>query len=180
MGDESILPWSRAERPVPKTDLQEYLENQQISRLYYLDEVGPTGSRGLAIELTTGAKLVIWAGRDRNSVFSARLFFRWIPAPLIVLPRMARAFAGGRDGDPASGPPDDLQRAIEGHVIRGVLHSRRPTNVQGEQMAIEMTGGGKFALGAAPIMRQTADGAIMIADLVYEWSEPERARIVLP
>ena len=180
MGDESLLPWQRAERPAPKTDLQEYLEGQQISRLWYLDDVGPTGSRGLAFELTSGAKLLVWAGRDRTSAFTARLFFRWLPPPRIILPRMARAFSAGRDGDPAAERPDDLQRAVEGQVIRGVLHSRRPTSAGGEQLAIEMTGGAKLALGATPIMRQTAQGDLQLATLDYEWSEPERSRIVLP
>lgn len=180
MGDESLLPWQRAERPAPKTDLQEFLEGQQISRLWYLDEVGPTGSRGLALELTTGARLVVWAGRDRTSAFTARLFFRWLPPPRIIVPRVAKAFAEGRDGDPAAERPDDLQRAVEGQVIRGVLHSRRPTSVGGEQMAIEMRGGAKLALGATPIMRQTAQGDVQMATLDYEWSEPERRLIVMP
>jgi len=180
MGDIPTLPYERAERPVPKTLLQERLEGQQISRLHYLDAPGPTGSRGIALELTTGAKLLIFAGRDRNSAFSARLFFRWLAPPLIILPRMARAFSRGRDGDPAAEPPDELQQRVEGAVIHGVLHSTKPTAHRGEQMAVELRGGGRLAFGAEPIMRMTAEGELLAADLLWSFSEPERARIVMP
>lgn len=177
--DANFLPWERAERPTPRTRLQEYLEGQQVSRFYYLDDVGATGSRGIALELTTGAKLIVWAGRDRNSHYTARLVFRWIPMPRIILPRMARAFSAGRDGDPASAPPDDLQRRVEGSVIHGVLHTTTPTECGGEQIAFEMRGGGRLALGAVPIMTATPEGHIQLADIQWWWSEPERTRIVM-
>mgnify|MGYP001595889365 CR=1 FL=1 len=177
MSEEAFLPWERAEKPAPATDLQEKLERQQISQLHYLDNVGPTGSRGLVLELTTGARLIVWAGRARGGPFSARLFFRWLPRPLIVLPRMERVFSGGRSRNPLADPPDELQRRVEGSVIHGVLHSKRPTSNQGEQCAIEMVGGGRLALAASPIMKNDEDGDLMLADLVYEWSEQERTHI---
>ena len=177
--DIPTLPWDGAEKPTPKTRLQEMLEGQQIAFLHYLDTPGPTASRGIALELTTGAKLMIFAARDRNSVFSARLMFRWLNPPLIVLPRMARAFSQGRDGDPSAEPPDDLQRRVEGAVIHGVLHSTKPTRNRGEQCAIELRGGARLAFGAEPIMRMTADGELLAADLVWSFSEPERSRIVM-
>lgn len=178
--DESLLPWARGERPTPTTDLQAYLERQQVSRCYYLDAVGPTGSRGIVLELTTGAKLVIWAGRDWTSGYTARLLFRWLPPPRIILPRMARAFSGGREADPANAPPDDLQQRIEGALIHGVLVTTRPTTCGGEQTAIEFVGGARLALGAVPIMRATPEGEVQLADIEYVYSEPKRRQIVLP
>lgn len=180
MGDIPSLPWDRAERPTPTTLLQERLEGQQISRVHYLDAPGPTGSRGLGLELTTGGKLLIFAGRDRNSQYTARLLFRWLDPPRIILPRMARAFSQGRDGDPTAESPDDLQRRLEGAVIHGVLTTSVPTPWRGEQTAIELVGGGRLALAAEPIMRMTADGELMSADLVWQYSEKERTRIVMP
>lgn len=177
--DANFLPWQRAEKPTAKTLLQERLEGQQVSRLHFVDEPGPTGSRMLVFELTTGGKLIVMAGRDRNSAYTARLLFRWMNPPMIILPRMARAFSGGRDADPEAGPPNELQRYIEGAVIHGVLHSSRPTSVGGEQCAIEFVGGGKLALGAVPIMRATEHGPLL-ADLLYEYSSPEPKRIVMP
>lgn len=180
MSDEAFLPWQRAEKPTPKTLLEERLEGQQVARLHYLDAVGPSGSRGLALELTTGARLLIFAGRDRNSTYTARLVFRWMPPPLIILPRMANAFSQGRDGDPTAGPPDELQRRVEGAVIHGVLTTTRPTSWGGEQTCFELRGGARLALAAQPIMRMAPEGEVLLADLVWQYSEQERARIVLP
>ena len=183
MGDEAALPWERAERPEGTgpgpSRLQERIAGKQVSRLHYLDALGPTGSLGFGLEFTTGEKLLIFAGRDRTSGYTARLFFRWLKTPLIVLPRMARAFAAGRDGDPASGAPDDLQRAVEGGVIEGPLSTREQAAGGGEMLAIEFRGGGKLMLWAEPTMKPTRDGP-MTADIGYAWVEPERARVVLP
>lgn len=177
MSEETHLPWRGTERPAPRSDLQEKLERQQIARLHYLDDVGPTGSRGLTIELTTGARLIIWAGRVRDPKFTARLYFRWLPRPLIILPRMERAWSGGRSRDPLAEPADALQKYVEGSMIHGVLHSKRPMRGGGEQMAIEMVGGGRFAIGATPALSQTDEGEVLLADLVYQWSERNRTYI---
>lgn len=165
--DGQLIP--HGEHAEPRTRLQERLEGQQVSRLHYLDQPGPTGSYGLAFEVTTGAKLIVFAGRDRYSQYSARLLFRWMDAPLIVLPRMARAFSGGRARDPEAGPADPLQERVEGGVIRGVVHLRTPTEHGGEQLVLEFGGGGRLHLKARPIETLTADGPLL-ADVEYEWS----------
>jgi len=175
--DESALPWERAEKPTPATLLQERLEGQQVAFLHYLDEPGPTGSRGIALELTTGAKLIIFAGRDRESRYAARLFFRWMDPPRIIVPRLARAFSMGRDGDPTADPADALQRRIEGLVIHGVLHTTALTRERGEQMAIDFRGGARLALAARPIEQRM--GGLLVADLLYVYSEPERSHMRL-
>lgn len=173
--DGTFIP--AGEHPEPRTRLQERLEGQQVSRLYYLTQPGPTGSYGLALELTDGAKLIVFAARDRYSAYSARLLFRWMDRPQIVLPRMERAFVGGRD--PVADPPDDLQRHIEGSVIRGIHHFRTPDELGGEHMEIEFSGGGRFHLAAHAIERVTAEGPLL-ADIDYAYAQPERSQIVLP
>ena len=168
------------EAPEPRTHLQERLEGQQLSRLYYLNEPGPTGSFGLAFEWTTGAKLIVWAGRVRGSRYSARLFFRWLDPPLIVLPRMARAFSGGRDRTPEAGTPDDLQRLLEGEVVDHVLHLTTPTVSGGEQIQVAFKGGRSLHLAALPTEKRTPDGRMLLADIDYTVEEPERTRVVMP
>lgn len=175
--DGQLLPFPAAEHPEPRTRLQERLEGMQVSQLYYLTEPGPTGSYGLVLELTDGAKLIIFASRDRYSQYSARLLFRWMERPLIVLPHMERAFMGGRD--PVADPPDELQQRIEGGVIRGVHHIRTPNERGGEVLEVEFTGGGRLHLAARPIEKLTAEGPLL-ADIDYAWSEPERTRLVVP
>lgn len=173
--DGKLIP--HGEIPERRSLLQERLENKQVSRLYYLTEPGPTGSYGLVLELTDGAKLIIFAGRDRYSTYAARLLFRWMERPLIVLPRMEKAFAGGRD--PAVDPPDDLQQRVEGSVIKGVHHFRTPNEHGGEVMDVEFSGGGRLHLAARPLEKLTAKGPLL-ADIDYEFTEPTRTRIVMP
>lgn len=173
--DGSLIP--QGEHPEPRTRLQERLEGAQVSRLYYLTEPGPTGSYGLVLELTDGAKLIIFAGRDRYSAYSARLLFRWMDRPLIILPRMETAFSGGRD--PVADPPDALQQRIEGSVIKGVHHVRTPNEHGGEMMELELSGGGRLHLAARPIEKRTAHGPLL-ADIEYTYTEPERTRVVMP
>ena len=130
----------------------------------------------IGVELTTGAKLVVLAARDRNSQYAARLAFRWLDRPLIVLPRMARAFSGGRDGTPEAEAPDALQQEIEGQVIRGV----RPLPMSracGERMEIEFANAGRLHLEAM-VMERSSDG--LLADLGYVFMRPDRTRIVMP
>lgn len=168
------------ERPTPRTYLQEMLEGHQIARLYYLDEVGPTGSRGLAFELTDGSRLIIWAGRDRYSKFSARLFFRRLPPPLILTPDRAAGFSRGRGADPDAGPPDELQRRVEGQLIKGVVHSREPTEKNGEQISFEFTQGARLHLSALPMERVRPGEKMLLADIAYEFTRPEKKHMILP
>ena len=167
------------ERRLPRTHLQEMLEGHQISRVHYLDQVGPTGSRGLAFELTDGSKLIVWAGRDRYSKFSARLFFRRLPPPIILTPDRAAGFSSGRSVDPEAGPPDDLQRHVEGEVIRYVIHHQEPTEANGEQIELELVGGARLHLKALP-MERVRPGETLLADIAFEFIRPERTHIVMP
>lgn len=177
LGDGLRRSPERAER---RTLLQERLEGRMLSRLHYLDTLGPTGSRGLGLELDTGAKLCIFAARDRNSRYTARLVFRWIDRPRIVLPRMDRTWRRGRDADPTAGPADDLQRYVEGQQIRGILSTRTPTASGGEQCALEMADRGRLAIAAQVAEARTDRGELLRADIVYEYSRPERTMIVMP
>ena len=163
------------EYPEPRTHLQERLEGQQIAILHYLDEAVPTGSRGLALELTTGAKLIIWAGRDRYSRYSARLFFRLMESPLIVTPGMARTFSHGEAGE-----RDELQRALEGEVIRGVIHHAEPTKAGGEQVEVELVGGRRVRFVALPMETILPGGLKLLADIEWEITDSARMRIVRP
>ena len=161
--------------------MQERLEGAQISRLYLLDdEPGPTGSFGFAFEFTTGGKLIVWAARDRFSPFSARLLFRWLEPPLIVLPRMAKAFSGGRDRDPTAEPPTDLQRRIEGQVIDHILHFREPTVVGGEQIEFGFKDQTSLHLAAVPIESLTSGGKRLLAAIDWAIAGPERTTVFIP
>lgn len=162
------------EYPEPRTHLQERLEGQQISRLYYLDEAGPTGSYGMAFELADGSKLIVYAARDRYSRYTARLILRWLPVPLIVLPRYANAWSHGTD--PLGCSPeelDELQRRLAGQIIHGVLVTTQPNAAGGEQFTLEC-GGGKLTLGATPIKQRIEGDQMLLADIIWDWSEPER------
>ena len=173
MGDEAALPWGRAEKPEKRVRLEQYLEGQQIALVHFLDSVGFSGSRGLAFELTSGAKLIAFAGRSRDSNYSALILFRWMPRPIIVLPRMARVFSGGRIHDPQAGPPDDLQRWIEGAVVRGIINHSEPAARGGEWVSLDFTGGMQLHLISEPIMKLTDQGETMVADLTYIVTKPE-------
>lgn len=161
--------------------MQERLEGAQISRLYLLDdEPGPTGSFGFAFEFTTGGKLIVWAGRDRFSQFSARLLFRWLEPPLIVLPRMASAFSGGRDRDPTAEPPTELQQRIEGQVIAHILHFKEPTVAGGERIEYVFTDRLSLELAAVPIENLTSGGKRLLAAIDWAIAGPERTTVILP
>lgn len=175
--DAHFLP--AGERPEKRTRLQEYLEGQQIARLFYLDDSGPTASRGLALELTTGAKLLIFAGRDRNSKYAARLIFRWLARPVIVLPRMGRMFSRGRGADPDAGPADALQERLEGQVIRGVLHRHEPSPRGGECLDVECQDG-RLHLEAVVVEGKDHEGVRLLADIEWEWIVRKRARVWMP
>ena len=167
------------ERGLPRSHLQEQLEGHTIAILHYLDDAGPTGSRGLAFELTDGAKLIVWAGRDRFSRFSARLYFRRLDPPRVVLPETLRVLSGGRTRDPALGPPDALQERVEGQVIGAIVHTRQPAASGGEQIKWEFRSGGCLYLVAVPMERVRA-GETLLADVAWEYREPQRSHVVMP
>lgn len=171
-GDESALPW-KGETPEGSgpgdSSIWERITGLQIARLHYLDNLGPTGSQGLALEFTNGARFIIFAGRDQNSGYSARLFVRFMRRPLIALPRMEKVWSGLVLGDDY-GPTDELQRAVNGAVIHGVLGGRERTAKGGELRAIELTGGRNLTLWAEPALRMTDEG-LMTADVGYAYSD---------
>lgn len=174
--DGQFIPFGggRGERQELRSRISEFTEGQQVSYLHYLDEPGPTGSRGIALEFTTGARLICWAGRDRNSQFTARLLFRFMDPPKIIVPRVASLLSFGRNV--LADPPDELQREIEGEVIVGIRHSRIPTQTGGEQMGIEFKGGKILAMAAVAVSPTlTADGtSAVIADLIWQVIDPSR------
>ena len=184
--DGEFLPpggFAPIERPEPRTYLQERMEGEQVSRLYYLDdEPGPTGSYGFAFELTTGGKLIVWATRDKPafSPYTARLVFRYLEPPVIITPDMARAFSGGRGRDPLAEPPDDLQKMIEGQLIRHVQTMREPTSVGGEQVLFEFSSGESLHLAAVAINKPLPGGKRLLAAIDWVVEGPERARVVIP
>lgn len=194
--DGSFLP-ADAARPEPRRRIDERLEGKQVAQVHWVQEdtpdtwaegeampppllhIGPSGSPVCAVELTTGEKWIIMAGRDRDSRYTARILFSWMNRPRIVTPKMAKAFSRGRYANPFGAKPDDWQERIEGAVIRGVLHSTKPTSWGGEQMGIEMTGGGRLVMAAFPCLERHGAGLI-IADLDLRWCEPERTLIAMP
>ena len=124
--------------------------------------------------------MIVWAGRVRGSAYSARLFFRWLDPPLIVLPRMARAFSGGRDRTPGAQAPDELQRLLEGEVVDRVLHLKTPTVAGGEQIDFAFKGGRSLHLAALLVEKRTSEGKMLLADIDWTVEEPERTRVVMP
>lgn len=154
-----------AERPEPRTRLQEMMEGRQIARAVVDRAPGPTGSPVLGLELTSGDRLAVMAKLDSNSRYRARLVFRMMPAPRIITSRMAKSFSQGRAADPGGAPADlpDLERRLEGAVIRGVRHIVAPTEWGGEQMELELKGGDILWLAADQATRDSRYRAELLA-----------------
>ena len=168
------------ERGLPRSYLQEMLEGHQIAMLHFLDDVGPTGSRGLAFELTDGSRLIIWAMRDRYSRFSARLALRRLAPPRILTPEQIAGFSRGRGADPTAEAPDVLQRHIEGQLIRNCVHDKTPAlRSGGERLILEFSDGSNLILTAVPF-EQMRSGKSLLADIQWEYAKPEQTRILLP
>jgi hypothetical protein len=163
MSDGSFLPGSGgefrpAETPVKHKQLVEAFERQQIAVLHYLDADGPTGSRGFGLELTSGVRWAILAARTTDSrKYRAVLVWRMIPAPRIWTPARSRYFASGRSAVGVDflplAPPDELQKHVEGQVIRGLLFAENPTRAGGEEVTFEFSDGSHFILAARATSR---------------------------
>lgn len=183
--DGQLLPFSGAEVPEPRAYIQERMEGLQIAWAHLVGEPGPTGSPMLGLEFTSGDRALFMAGKDKSSRFTARVVIAWMPAPMIVTARMARYFARGRDGQPgqaapAPGPyadayhrpdgqPDDLQRALEGAIVRHLRHIPDPAPDGGERLELALSGGATLELAASP----TAP-APFAADFRYDLTRPAR------
>lgn len=174
--DGSLIP-GPIERPEPRTRLQEALEGKQIARVVLDQAPGPTGSPVLGLEFTSGERLVVMAKLDRNSRYRSRLIFRFMGQQKIITPRMARQFSCGRSADPDGTPTDlpELERRLEGAVIRGVRHIIEPTDWGGESQLWELRDGSSVFLATdhAPRNRRYR------AELIAQWRQKPDRRIFL-
>lgn len=164
--DGHFLPGAgMAERPEPRTRLQEMLEGKEIARAVVDQAPGPTGSPVLGLEFTSGERLAIMAKRDANSRYRARLVFRLMPSQKIVTPRTAKLFSQGRVAEPGGAPGDlpGLERRLEGSVIRGVRHIVEPAAWGGESMEMELAGGDVLWLAADQATRDPRYRAELLA-----------------
>ena len=186
---ETLLPGSGgdfkpAERPEKLKALVQGLEGKQLAVLHYLDAEGPTGSRGLGLELTTGERWIVWAARNNDSKYTAVLVWRMLQKPLIWTPARRRHFASGRDGDATLGPPDDLQRYTEGQVISGLGFGDKPNQRGGEEQKLMFKDGSELILDAVPIRktiyhREPGSLESLAADIAWELSYPDRGPLAV-
>lgn len=184
MSDATLLPGSGggfkpAEQPEKLRVLVQALEGKQLAVLQYLS-TGPTGSPGLGFEFTDGERWMVWGARSADShKYRAVLVWRMLVKPQIWTPAKRRHFASGRDADPVLGPPDDLQRQIEGQVLRGLRFAENPTHRGGEEHELEWADGSLLILEALPIRKvvyhpEPGSMDIMTADIAWSLTYPRR------
>lgn len=164
----------RVECPEPRRRIQERLDGQQIAMLHVIPEPGPTGSPVLGVEMTSGARVVIMAGRDRNSrTWNCRLLLAWMPAQKVWTPQMARHFGHGRLIEAGDPPPEALERWLEGAVVCGIRNIREPTPTGGECLVIELSDGKPLSLWLAA---EVSVQAPFTADLIAQVRRPSTGR----
>lgn len=189
MSDATFLPGSGggfrpAERPEKLKTLVQRLEGKQLSVLHYLP-TGPTGSRGFGFEFTDGERWMCWAARSTDSAkYRAVLAWRMLEKPKIWTPARRKHFGSGRAADSVLDPPDALQLALEGQVLRGLRFSETPTSRGGEEHELEWADGSLLILGAVPIRKvvynkEPGSIDIMTADIAWDLTEPRRKPLVL-
>jgi len=158
------------EKPEAKTMLQERLEGKIIARLHWFTEPMPHGGAAFGLELDDYSRLVIMAARPNGpSRYLARVLFRFIPPQRIITPRLRRHFTGGRERELGAPLPDDVQRRVEGQMIRAVHTIAAPNDSGGEQCEIELRDGTRLKIHALPDARPS-----FTADLWYELVEPPK------
>ena len=189
MSDATLLTGSGggfrpAETPEKLRVLVQALEGKQLAVLHYLP-TGPTGSRGFGFEFTDGERWITWAARSIDSKkYNAVLAWRMLEKPKIWTPARRKHFASGRDGDTTLDPPDELQLALEGQVLRGLRFSETPTSRGGEEHELEWADGSLLILSAVPIVKtiyHAEPGSLerMTADIAYALTEPRRKPLAL-
>jgi len=166
-GDASFLPIG--EHGEPTTWVQERLNGQQISWLDFLAEKDhPEGWSGCALGLTSSAIMVVYAAPGDRQPYGARLIWRYLEAQTIWTRSMDRKFRRSRDED------TDVQRRVQGAVIRGVPTTKPPNERGGERARIELVGGGLLRIDALP-----GDGPGE-ADMDIQWLDTVDRLIILP
>ena len=183
--DGNLLPGEgRAERPEKRSRLAEAVEGKQVALLSFDDGPGPTGSPMMLLEFTDGSGLIVMAGRDRNSRYAARVLLRTLPAPKIWTPSRERKWRFGHEAAELAETKEtdpllaDLQQRVEGAMIEGI-RSRQPDDSASEQMAILFKGGAVLTLTAKVLEKRTRTG-LLTADLLWEFTAPDRPRMVWP
>lgn len=183
--DGNLLPGEgRAERPEKRSRVAEAVEGKQVALLSFDDGPGPTGSPMMLLEFTDGSGLIMMAGRDRNSRYAARILLRALPAPRIWTPSRERKWRFGHDAAELADTKEtdpllaDLQQRVEGAVVAGV-RSRQPANSASEQMALEFKGGAMLTLTAKVIEKRTRKRELLTADLLWEFTVPEKTKVVM-
>lgn len=190
MSDATLLPGSGggfrpAERPEKLKVLVQALEGKQLAVLHYLP-TGPTGSRGLGFEFTDGERWICWAARSTDSKkYKAVLAWRKLEKPKIWTPARRKHFASGRDADTLLEKPDELQRWVEGLIIRGLRFAENPTSRGGEEQTLELSDGSCLVLMAMPmnlVLYHKEPGSVehMLADIAWELTYPPKSPLVMP
>jgi len=188
MSDATLLPGSGgdfrpAERPEKLKVLVQALEGKQLAVLHYLP-TGPTGSRGFGFELTDGERWMVFGARSKDSKkYRAVLMWRMIQKPKIWTPSRRRHFASGRSADETLGPPDALQRCLEGQIIKGLRFAENATRRGGEEQILEWADGSELILAALPIYKtiyHPEPGSLenLEADLEWEFTYPSRGSVI--
>lgn len=154
------------ESPQPTVYIQERCEGQQISGVYWMgsrhNEL-PPGWRGMGLEFTNSAKLVVMAAPVLERTRTARLLFRWIAPEKIWTARMDTIYRLGLD---RATPTDVIQQQVQGQLIKNVITVRDPTAEGGEEILFEFSGGSGMAVRALPNQRHP-----LLADLEVQMLE---------
>lgn len=144
--DVRLLP---VDKPESRTFLEERLEGRQIARLQYL--FFPTEAWGIGLELTSGARLVIWSADNAGGRFAWRLPMRWIPPQKIWTKNMNRHYGTERKyALKVEEEADALQARVEGAMIVGAKPTFEPNASRGEVIVLEFRDGDRLKIEALP------------------------------
>lgn len=164
-----------AEKPEGTTYLQQRMEGRQVARLTYVETAN--AEQGVAFELTSGARLILWAQRDLDARrYSHRVVFRYMGPVTIWTKSRALHFGRGRDRA-AEEPPDTLQQHVEGEVIVGCAPTYEPGVGGGEVVVFEFRGGAKLRLTACAPGPQ-GRGLGIRATLEHEFIKPPEKTVM--
>lgn len=175
VAEARLFPAMDMERPTPLGELQERLEGPQIARFMQRTSA-PRGWQSFGVELTNGERWIMGAAPLQSPPFNARIFLRVFDAErLIWTKRLTKRLRSDRV--PEEAEPDvlirEIQRRVEGEVVRAFRRQTTPTESGGERAILEFLSGAQFEMEA---VRTGLDSA----DLLYEWSPADRRLLFMP